>query len=248
MVPSLQPHVRRNVSCPPHIFCLEGPRQIYPHPKPQPHTYIPLPYTNAQQAPHPWCKALWLMTAVPRSSDCDLLVPPPTPHPHTRPRTVRIGSERHLVCIEDPFETSHDLGRTVDKGTVERLRDEFRLAWRIFREAPDVALKLFEPAPEKDEGKGQVLLLDGGGLEGGDREAVGGAGGQRRSSSGGGGGGGNLGVGEAAGGGQRRGGGGGGGIAGVGGTPRAEGGWGSGGRGAPAPRGLQTGGARGVRW
>lgn len=33
-------------------------------------------------------------------------------------RTMRQGSERHLVCIEDPFELSHDLGRTIDKISV----------------------------------------------------------------------------------------------------------------------------------
>lgn len=32
--------------------------------------------------------------------------------------TMRHGSERHLVCIEDPFELSHDLGRTIDKISV----------------------------------------------------------------------------------------------------------------------------------
>lgn len=27
-----------------------------------------------------------------------------------------MGTERHLLCIEDPFELSHDLGRTVHAG------------------------------------------------------------------------------------------------------------------------------------
>jgi hypothetical protein len=31
-------------------------------------------------------------------------------------RTTRVGTERHLLCIEDPFELSHDLGRTVHAG------------------------------------------------------------------------------------------------------------------------------------
>ena len=31
---------------------------------------------------------------------------------------MRVGSERHLVCIEDPFELSHDLGRTIDRSSV----------------------------------------------------------------------------------------------------------------------------------
>lgn len=29
------------------------------------------------------------------------------------------GNERHLMCIEDPFELSHDLGRTIDKAAVQ---------------------------------------------------------------------------------------------------------------------------------
>jgi hypothetical protein len=32
--------------------------------------------------------------------------------------TRRIGNERHLICIEDPFETSHDLGRVVDRHSI----------------------------------------------------------------------------------------------------------------------------------
>lgn len=35
--------------------------------------------------------------------------PPPAPQ----------GNERHLMCIEDPFELSHDLGRTIDKAAVQ---------------------------------------------------------------------------------------------------------------------------------
>ncbi|PPS09447.1 hypothetical protein GOBAR_AA11194 [Gossypium barbadense] len=29
--------------------------------------------------------------------------------------TRRIGNDCHLICIEDPFVVSHDLGRVVDK-------------------------------------------------------------------------------------------------------------------------------------
>ena len=36
---------------------------------------------------------------------------------HVR-RSTRHGTERHLVCIEDPFELSHDLGRTIDRNSV----------------------------------------------------------------------------------------------------------------------------------
>lgn len=29
--------------------------------------------------------------------------------------TKRVGTDRHLICVEDPFELAHDLGRVVDK-------------------------------------------------------------------------------------------------------------------------------------
>lgn len=63
---------------------------------------------------------------------------------------MRIGTERHLVCIEDPFETSHDLGRTVGPMGADRLKGEFRRAWRVVRESRDVMAELFAPAPEED--------------------------------------------------------------------------------------------------
>lgn len=62
---------------------------------------------------------------------------------------MRVGTERHLVCIEDPFETSHDLGRTVGPNGADRLKGEFRQAWRVLREATsDIADRLFAHAPE----------------------------------------------------------------------------------------------------
>ncbi|RZC73131.1 hypothetical protein C5167_048610 [Papaver somniferum] len=39
--------------------------------------------------------------------------------------TRRIGNDRHLICVEDPFETSHALGRIVDKFTIKTIRAEF---------------------------------------------------------------------------------------------------------------------------
>jgi DNA polymerase sigma len=41
--------------------------------------------------------------------------------------------DRHLFCVEDPFEVSHDLGRLVDKNTIKYLQDEFRRAYRMMR-------------------------------------------------------------------------------------------------------------------
>lgn len=59
--------------------------------------------------------------------------------------TRRIGNDRHLVCIEDPFETSHDLGRVVDKYSIKILRDEFQRAANIMQLDPDPCVALFEP-------------------------------------------------------------------------------------------------------
>ncbi|KAF9614865.1 hypothetical protein IFM89_020962 [Coptis chinensis] len=59
--------------------------------------------------------------------------------------TRRIGNDRHLICIEDPFETSHDLGRVVDKYSINTLREEFDRAANIMQYDPDPCVTLFEP-------------------------------------------------------------------------------------------------------
>ncbi|KAE9610710.1 hypothetical protein Lal_00021230 [Lupinus albus] len=59
--------------------------------------------------------------------------------------TRRIGNDRHLICIEDPFETSHDLGRVVDKHSIKVLREEFERAANIMQFDPNPCVKLFEP-------------------------------------------------------------------------------------------------------
>eukprot|EP00250_Pteridium_aquilinum_P013837 c21602_g1_i1 orf=134-3388(+) len=59
--------------------------------------------------------------------------------------TRRIGNERHLICIEDPFEVSHDLGRVVDKHSIRVLREEFQRAARIMRQDANPCVALFEP-------------------------------------------------------------------------------------------------------
>lgn len=59
--------------------------------------------------------------------------------------TRRIGNDRHLICIEDPFETSHDLGRVVDKHSIKVLREEFERAADIMQYDPNPCIKLFEP-------------------------------------------------------------------------------------------------------
>ncbi|GAB4844403.1 hypothetical protein Ancab_037767 [Ancistrocladus abbreviatus] len=59
--------------------------------------------------------------------------------------TRRIGNDRHLICIEDPFETSHDLGRVVDKYSIRVLREEFERAAEIMQYDPNPCVALFKP-------------------------------------------------------------------------------------------------------
>ncbi|KAI9110153.1 hypothetical protein K1719_019194 [Acacia pycnantha] len=59
--------------------------------------------------------------------------------------TRRIGNDRHLICIEDPFELSHDLGRVVDKSSIKVLREEFERAADILQYDSNPCVKLFEP-------------------------------------------------------------------------------------------------------
>lgn len=59
--------------------------------------------------------------------------------------TRRIGNDRHLICIEDPFETSHDLGRVVDKFSIKVIREEFERAAYILQYESNPCAKLFEP-------------------------------------------------------------------------------------------------------
>lgn len=49
------------------------------------------------------------------------------------------------MCIEDPFETSHDLGRVVDRQTIRILREEFERAAGILQYDDDPCVALFEP-------------------------------------------------------------------------------------------------------
>ncbi|KAM3401695.1 hypothetical protein ACQJBY_006016 [Aegilops geniculata] len=64
---------------------------------------------------------------------------------HMKDWTRRVGNDRHLICIEDPFETSHDLGRIVDKFSIKILREEFERAANILQYDPNPSVKLFEP-------------------------------------------------------------------------------------------------------
>ncbi|XP_010508136.1 PREDICTED: UTP:RNA uridylyltransferase 1-like [Camelina sativa] len=68
--------------------------------------------------------------------------------------TRRVGNDRHLICIEDPFETSHDLGRVVDKFSIRVLREEFERAAEIMHQDRNPCAKLFEPYLPEDNNNG----------------------------------------------------------------------------------------------
>ncbi|KAK2972547.1 hypothetical protein RJ640_014271 [Escallonia rubra] len=64
---------------------------------------------------------------------------------HEKDWTRRVGNDRHLICIEDPFELSHDLGRVVDKFSIRVIREEFERAAEILQCDPDPCVMLFKP-------------------------------------------------------------------------------------------------------
>lgn len=49
-----------------------------------------------------------------------------------------------LLVLQDPFELTHDLGRTVDRQTSGVLHKEFERAAGILRDSVDPLEKLFE--------------------------------------------------------------------------------------------------------
>lgn len=65
----------------------------------------------------------------------------PDPTSSTRPNAERAKSEvkeirhRFLFAIEDPFELDHNVARTVTHNGIVSIRDEFRRAWRIIKNA-----------------------------------------------------------------------------------------------------------------
>ncbi|KAL9033820.1 MAG: hypothetical protein Q9180_005746 [Flavoplaca navasiana] len=61
--------------------------------------------------------------------------------------------QRYLFAIEDPFETNHNIARTVVHNGIVAIRDEFRRANRLIREAGNgkISEDLFEEAEAKDD-------------------------------------------------------------------------------------------------
>lgn len=112
--------------------------------------------------------------------------------------TTRHGTERHLICVEDPFEVSHDLGRVVDRSSITILKDEFALALRVLRTQREPVEVLFEEfmAPKevatelkKAEKRAERRMASPGGREGGGAGGQGGGDGGEWEEGGAGGGG-----------------------------------------------------------
>ncbi|KAL5225185.1 hypothetical protein ABZP36_011824 [Zizania latifolia] len=78
---------------------------------------------------------------------------------HMKDWTRRVGNDRHLICIEDPFETSHDLGRVVDKRSIWTLREEFERAANILQYDPNPSVTLFEPYVPSPRGMDQEQIV-----------------------------------------------------------------------------------------
>ncbi|KAK3688177.1 hypothetical protein B0T22DRAFT_527699 [Podospora appendiculata] len=55
--------------------------------------------------------------------------------PQNIAREVKEVRHRYLFAIEDPFELDHNVARTVTHNGIVAIRDEFRRAWRIIRNA-----------------------------------------------------------------------------------------------------------------
>jgi len=68
--------------------------------------------------------------------------------------TTRKQGDNHLICIEDPFQLSNDLGRVVGRKTIFYLRDEFKRAADIMANAVDpIQAGLFQVLSEQEKEK-----------------------------------------------------------------------------------------------
>ena len=99
-------------------------------------------------------------------------------------KTIKRG-DRHLFCIEDPFETSHDLGRVMDRDTLRDVRSEIdrahvmiserRTPWAAVCEQwvnpnpsrPAKKDDSAEPKKEPDEPAGAEAAAAAAGMDGG---------------------------------------------------------------------------------
>ncbi|KAJ2986974.1 hypothetical protein NUW58_g4767 [Xylaria curta] len=81
----------------------------------------------------------------------------------SRPKEVKEVRHRFLFAIEDPFETDHNVARTVTHNGIVAIRDEFRRAWRIIKAAgkSQVTEDLLEDvkAHKEELGRKQFMAL-----------------------------------------------------------------------------------------
>jgi terminal uridylyltransferase len=61
----------------------------------------------------------------------------PSQKPAKEEVEVKEVRHRYLFAIEDPFEITHNVARTVTHNGIVSIRDEFRRAWRIIKEVTD---------------------------------------------------------------------------------------------------------------
>jgi terminal uridylyltransferase len=57
------------------------------------------------------------------------------PIQHAQRQEIKEVRHRYLFAIEDPFETDHNVARTVTHNGIVSIRDEFRRAWRMIKAA-----------------------------------------------------------------------------------------------------------------
>lgn len=69
---------------------------------------------------------------------------------NTATKEVREVRYRYLFAIEDPFEVDHNVARTVTHTGIVSIRDEFRRAWRIIRNAGKAAAQQQQQRQEED--------------------------------------------------------------------------------------------------
>lgn len=92
---------------------------------------------------------------------------------HQKGWTLRVGTERHLICIEarwvmrigrscthvcaqDPFQLDHDLGRNVDRHTLETMLHEFERADELLHAQAAPLEALFEQWQANEPGSPPV--------------------------------------------------------------------------------------------
>ncbi|KAK2614416.1 hypothetical protein N8I77_001247 [Diaporthe amygdali] len=92
-----------------------------------------MPRANPHPAPETQDNSV--STTIPQSQQSqDPATASRVPHDRNKPEVKEVR-HRYLFAIEDPFEIDHNVARTVTHNGIVSIRDEFRRAWRIIRNA-----------------------------------------------------------------------------------------------------------------